>query len=135
MRTDPEMTKIFEQFPLRPGVLYRGANLSSNDYAQLKPGKTYTLDKHSSATPVRQIARNFMEDRSNRATLFVIDQDSARKIPRMYKGTAGDEEREAVLMKGTKYKITDVSSKTTHRDLGHGWDHLGRMRVVRMKEI
>jgi hypothetical protein len=55
----PEMNKLLDKLPVYSGTVYRGANLSDDKLATIKPGGTLEFNGNKSATSVRDIAYMF----------------------------------------------------------------------------
>lgn len=107
MRKDSRTGKMLAKLPVFKGTIYRGVNLKQSEYAKLRPGSTYRIDKYSSATSGKSVARNFLGDR-NKVSVLLEMKGSGRKIPTMYNTAGSGAEREVVLMRGDRYKVDSV---------------------------
>ena len=117
------MTRILKKMPSHQGVVYRGMRVSNKDLEKVQIGKTYRVDKHSSASTSKHIASAFADSSGKSAVILQLDQRSGRKIPRLYTDKG---EREVVLMRGSRFKVTE--NRPGRVD---GEDFL----IIRMKEI
>jgi len=125
MRRDSngEMKEVFEKFPKFKGTVYRGMQLRrmGKDY---RVGKVFRIEKNSSTTPTRGTAMAFTDPGMiGHSVLLQMQTKTARKIPRMYQK---EQENEAVVLKGSKFRVTGNVVR-------HTMD--GDLHVISMKEI
>lgn len=113
LRTSEKFTKLLSALPQAPGTVYRGVDLSRNDIAGLKPGSTYTMNKHSATSISKKIAKEFYNYSNKTPVLMEIVQKSGRKLPE-----EGGGEREVVIPKGTRFKVLSKTQVPNH-DIFH----------------
>lgn len=110
LRESEDMGKLFEKFPKYSGPIYRGATLSKEDLSGIQVGKELTVSLHSSASKSPAIAYQFGTNKlpeGKTAVVFKVVSKTGRDITKV----AGGREKEVVLMKGTRTRITKVKKK------------------------
>ena len=101
--------------PTYVGTVYRGLTLPHDELnsilGKLKRGGTYTIDRHSSASTARSIAKGFYDSDDGFNVLFTIRQRTGRRVPGDF-GEGG--EKEVILPKGMKIKLNNISFEKGH---------------------
>lgn len=99
-----------ESAPQFNGTVYRGMSLSSADLAALRPGKTMTMKAISSSSQKASVALDFAAGGGKGAVILKLHTKRGAKLPGRLSEFAG--EKEVLLPKGAKYKITRVRKQT-----------------------
>lgn len=118
-----------DKMPQYEGVVYRGLNMSEKDALKnFKTGKTITNDVSSSATKSGQTAAGYLE---SSGVVMRVKQSSGADISSL----ETVKNKEVVLRKGAKYKVTKINNPVTMSGIKAGGIRSPRVIVVDLEEV
>ena len=118
----PNIDAALKKAPSYEGVVYRGIESEASGLKNMKPGKSFKIEKATSATRSPKVARMFMSEedldiggKPGHITLFKISTKSRAVAIENIVGRSWKSQREVAFRKGTKVKITAVRTFQTPR--------------------